>query len=106
MITPGRPAIFPGRAFGSVLAGFALALPASLGARVRSPTPPPSRLGPSPKATQGGKGNPAREDTTGREMALPRHATLGGRPERARMAAGAAGDRGGKRGKGERHTRG
>src|SRR6202047_2742229 len=32
--------------------------------RVRSTTPPPSRLGPSPKRREGGKGNLAIQDTT------------------------------------------
>src|SRR6202043_2838503 len=38
--------------------------PPSVGARVRSPTPSPSKLGPSPKRREGGKGNPAIQDTT------------------------------------------
>src|ERR1700680_2241132 len=53
----------------------------SLWARVRSPPPPPSRLGPPPKAREGGLGAPAprpgrtRQRTVARQAATPNAST-------------------------------
>jgi hypothetical protein len=86
---------------GSVLAG--LTLPPSLrlgeaaappvasrgtpAGRVRSPTPSPSRLGPSPKRREGGKGNLAIQDTTDCSRP-PRSAAAPRPPRRSRRRGG------------------